>query len=801
MKNRIFLLILLCVGLLLLVSACSADSLCTHNVGNNSWQTIQKATCVSTGIEEGICSLCYKTVTRTIKINPNAHCYEEWDVQQPTHQASGIAGSTCTLCSTPYSTTLPQLDDEADQINYKSSSITTRPTATTQGVRTYVFEDTAGDIQFDVAISSTGIASLRDAVEVASMSQSKELIRSAQGSMGYEYYVGSSASGKYGLNAFSYEFGDNYTHIVDGIDNCERWYFTDTTVDANGNEIVEYYGLTNYGGSLYDEILAASGSKHYIDGNRLYFQYGPGLGYFYGAESLLDGLYRAARSSTNNDYVEEIDTQNNTYKFSFGALQLSGDTSQYFSIITVEFSFSDALTIDTLSAICTTYINNTHSGIKTWEIDDETGYAYVIAGQEQGDRYISEIHIAQTLKTDNDQVPQNPYSCENMFITSFDIYDSTEGVYLEQGVAALITANSSTLSRFQIVNITPQTAQDMILDSLSCYYRTIDANGNVVDTPIDYASLSSVGVSAYFSNSAKTLSIRTSISGTVTVVIKTEKYFEYELVVYSDEKIPTKLYPSLLVYSSSGYMAQEYTSTAVSSAVEVAIGQPLYFKARVDTNYESAQFSASLTGVDESGTAYTTSQLELITDITQGHLATDITNGAIVDGYQYCCFEANSKGTYTIKLTSDLSSSKTATFKVTVVDAPSVEDMCASSYTQELNYPTAGTVSVSFALASQEDIPTDDEGNVDESKDYYIATIQFNGMIEYLLCEWATPAYINNDGTSYVNARKYLITSHLRGVEQNFSIEWNEGYDLVLAHPTGFGSLIESVTLTKTVTE
>ncbi len=799
MKKQFFILIVLCLCCLTIAAACENNDGCEHVVGDLSWQTTQQPTCVATGIEEGICSICYENVTRVKEIDPNAHQYGNWNVSNPTREANGTASTTCALCGNVHNATLPKLDDVLDQTNYKSTSITTRPTAAKEGVRTYVYEDSIGDITFNVAIPSNGITSLRDAVEIASMEESKSYIRKAEGQMGFEYYIGTSASGKYGLDDFSYEFGDNYTHLVDGIDDCERWYFTDTTTDGNGNTVTEYYGLTDFGGSLRDEYSTNAGSKHYLEGSRLYFEYCLGLGYFYGAENLLDGLYRAAISSTNDDYQETVDATNNVYKFSFGSLTLSGSSSQYFSIIAVEFTFTDTLAIKTLDAICTTYVNNSHSGIKTWAIDEETGIGYVIEGQELGDRYISEIHIDQTAKTEGDVVPVNPYSCENMFISSFEIYDTKEEVTLTQGVPAYITANVATQARFEIRNILPVTAESMLLDSFSFYYRTKDSHGNNIDTPIDYVSLDSIGVNAYYSPTEKTLSIKTTTPGEITIVIKTEKYFEYELVLASDEKVPSKLYPSLLTYANSVYSQQEFTTNSVTTAIEIAVGQPIYFKARVDKDYESAQFTPSVTGINTSNASFTTAEIEKNTNITEGHLAKDITSGKIVDNYQYHSFEANTKGTYTIKLTSTLSKSKTATFKVKVVDAPTVEEICANTYTQTLEYPTAGTVTVSLALATGGDLPA----TLEDDTDYYVATITFNGMTEYLLCKFQVPPshIVGGTNATYENNRKYITSSHLRGAEQGFSLEWNEAYDLELTHPTGFGTLTETVVLNVAVAE
>ena len=55
-----------------------------HSV--NSYSVDIPATCKTTGVESGVCSVCKETVTRGISIDPNAHCYsDEWSYNDDYH--------------------------------------------------------------------------------------------------------------------------------------------------------------------------------------------------------------------------------------------------------------------------------------------------------------------------------------------------------------------------------------------------------------------------------------------------------------------------------------------------------------------------------------------------------------------------------------------------------------------------------------------------------------------------------------------------------------------------------------------
>ena len=95
--------------------------------------------------------------------------------------------------------------------------MTTPAGIVTEGVKTYVLANDAGDISFGIPIEPRGIQSVADAVEIGS--QSKNQIRSARG----QTASGIKTLDTYTPRDFYYEFGNNYTYIKDDADRVENW--------------------------------------------------------------------------------------------------------------------------------------------------------------------------------------------------------------------------------------------------------------------------------------------------------------------------------------------------------------------------------------------------------------------------------------------------------------------------------------------------------------------------------------------------------------------------------------------------
>ncbi len=744
-------------GLCVLLPSVGCDDSCKHNVGE--WEVVTPATCGATGVQEGICGICLEKVTQTLPVDPNNHPYGEWDiVTMPQEETGGSATKTCSLNeSHTLEIDLPNLADVA-----YDSEITVRPTVAKDGERTYRLKHEAGEVVFMQPVPAIGIQNLRDAVDLGASSESKTLIRSAEGVMGFQYFKDSNSvePDKDLMHAHKYEFGEDYTHIVDGTDACERWYFTD--------ESGKVYGLTDFSDGMTEEglilnDLTGAGNKKYLDGSRLYLQYANNLGSYYGIEALLEGLYRSARWSDNDDFREWTEEENGktSYHFFFGKVENSGNASGYFAQVEVSFTLSASFTVENLLAVATIYVNNSEQGnsaaIKTWEFD-ENGKAVVL--QENGTRYVSKIDFTQTMKTSADEIPVNPHPLDKVYVQSFDV--TYHGKVLGDGEYAEFAAGESVNTGyvFAIANVQPSEAlTDYALDSFSFYLRTKNERGETVDLEIGIDTLKTVGMNAYMRSSTHEFFLRAQRAGEQTVVVKSA-FFEREIHCKIAEEPPRAIYPTFYRYENGEYIwdYRDKTLVSLSSTVTHYVGQPFYFTADVPAdqkNYASASYNYVIRKSSTSG----------------AEVSADWIIGNFFDGRPVVQFTPEAKGTYVIVITSQSDPSVKSTVYLKVVDAPSFATMTDKEYTQRLSYPTFTTASVIF---------TDRKEVLDSANKvtgYTVtATVTLtDGTFQVLQCEYD------------VKENKLTSTHSSGNAELGFIIAINDAYDLVLSHSDGFG--------------
>ncbi len=785
--SKILLAALLCAGTVLPAFGCG-DKKCKHNVG--TWEVLTEATCEAEGLQKGICGICYQEVEEKIPADPEAHVYGEWSIDNlPTEDAEGAATRVCTVNSQHVlNISLPTLDST----DYKST-ITTRPSALGDGERTYVLKHATGDLSFTQPVPATGVQTVRDAVELSVAAESKALIRSASGEIAYKYYLPNNVLKDSFSYRHSYEFGENYTHIVDGSDNCQRWYFTD--------EDGTLYGLTDFsgGGKVRNDLTSESNEK-YINGSRLYIQYYGGsntLGYFYGLESLLEGLYRTARWSANDDFkewTEQDDEGNNVYAFSYGDVQNSGEFSGYFTNTTVKARIDSTFTIAHLQVESVIYVNSlkykldgegnptfdeqgnpiyTEDSIHTWSFDEESKTASVIPGQELGARYVSTVDFTQTLKEEGDVIPVNPHSTTNMYVNDFDItyYDEV----MQEGDKAEFASGKVTEYIFGITNVTPATAlEDYAFDNFSFYLRTKDEGGNTVDIPIDSLSMSSVGMSVYYNTATKKFFLNAKHSGEQTVVVKTQNV---ERIIPCDigAAVPTALYPAVYEYQDGVYRWERSVETEeIAIEKTVYTNQPLYFTADVpvaEKNYAMSNYNL-LNGSNA------------VIDITQS----EYYSSTAVNGVPVTQFISDKTGSHTVRIASTMNKEIRCTITITVVQAPTFEALTANVYAggtyippEEGSFvPQPATATLSFS-----DVRTTDGGVTWTATATVTASAAAGGGEETLLCTYtydvadaATLTQMQNSGQMPTAT---LTSEHLGGREFGFKLVMNEANDFVLS--------------------
>ncbi len=767
---KTFMAAALCASSVFTVAGCGGGGSgeCKHDVGNDSWEVLTAATCTSEGIKEGVCSKCYEEVQEVIPVNPSAHVYGEWQVTAPTAETTGNAHRVCTENEKhAHDVVLPVISND----DY-TSSITLRPSPTQNGIRTYVYRSNK-TITFDVPIDRTAISTVRDGVELGAGEESHALVRSATGSADWQHYEDNKSTPTLSSHtAHFYEMGVDYTHITEkdgALPAVNRWYFKDNEGTV--------YGLTdrNGGGKIVDDLLDSSSTEKYINGSRLYIQYSTDIGYFFGVESLLDGLYRAARGSDNGDFVEGITEEEGkkVFHFSFGKINNSGDSSGYFTKASVRFTLTADYVIDWVCADVTVYVNNSQQtsgeAIKTWDIDED-GNAYVL--NEKGERYEHQLEFTQTLKSPDDEPLVNPHTADKMYIQSFDItyYDDV----LEPGQQIEFTSGKFTDYIFGITNIQPQSAlNDYGFDSLGFYLRQKDeVTGKTVDYPINEGTMSELHFTVYM-NSEKKFFLNSQLSGNVVVVIKSKMGVERTINCKIGAQAPSKLHPAVYEYkgviadATDGYVwdrsSTENSPTSLNKTIYV--GQPLYFTADVPSDektYASASYTAAVTtapsGVDK----------------------TQLLGGGVEGGEPVSRFVADKAGSYTITLTADLPESGGAqcTINVTVVAKPTWETLTATQYTQVINSfyqenPTAGDLTVTFSELKHtyENVEGENGTTRQLVKTEMTATISCALGDEVLQLTY-----------DYAEKIPVLTSEHTSGREFGFTISQNEAYDFVISH-------------------
>jgi hypothetical protein len=667
-----------------MLSGCGGgDEECEHKY---RWTESKLPTCSETGLNTGVCGLCGDVSEEIVPIDPDAHTYGDWSVETPTTTATGKAVKVCSSNSSHVlEVTLPVISDSGE--GYDSVKQVTIPTAVSEGENKYTLKNDAGDITFSVSVPAKGIESVGDAVEVGVYNASK--IRSSSGYSNFSYYAPSfvyatdSVTGKYVKdekghyvilrghftsateyvvddsedylvnekqstlsqsenNDYFYEFGDNYTHIVDEPNYTERWY----SYQEDGS----IWGYIRQQGELKQDDTEA-----YMSGSSFALQYSSNGILGYGVEAFLNSLYEMATLNANGDLVESIEEGENgstVYSFSFGYVV----NDARFAYITTTFTLTDEGTVATMDVYSEAYINKDDKQIQlvaeTWEYD-ENNHAYVY--NKAGSHYTDRVHIEQKTiaeaETAGEAVPVNPYSKQALMYSDFNLKYNNK--VLDDDSVIEVDANKN--FTIALANIQPSTA-DATVDEIKIYRRTISGDTELPDA---ITSTDSTPMYAFYSKGS--ITVRCRVVGEVTLVIKTT--YVTKIVNLNVASIaPSSISASLYLYGDTGY-----TWNTVSSAT-VYVGQPLTFKATVpelESAYASSAYTARVTSTNK-GTATITA----------------------VEGSDSNTFVAKATGTYTIVMQSSYSASApSTTFTVTVETPPAISELVQGEFKTTLKYP------------------------------------------------------------------------------------------------------------------
>ncbi len=702
-------------------------------------KVITAPTCMQEGLAEYTCGICNDKYTEVLPIDPDAHEYGEWNITtMPDSENKGAAEKTCTLNSQHKANTeLPVLPADGEKGEYTDVRVTKSPTALSEGVLTYTFAHEAGDVAVDVAIPARGVETVADGVEAALESKSK--VRICEGEWGSEIKGTQWNEEKpYAPNLFSYEFGENYTHIVDNANNAERWL----SVGADG----ELWAFKREnGGELQKEL-----DEEFISGQKFQF-YSADLGSQYGAEKQLAYLYQRALLtlepdrngvSPSADFFSETYSKVG-YNFTYAYETANSTTAMpKFAMVSVDFKLSEEYTLQSLTVTATVLLNNgdPEKPFTNWE-KDESGKIKIL--NENGDRGIDYLILTQKTKTEVPAEPRNPYAQEEVFFSNYNIYKSSSDDQ-PVGEEEVVVVAADTSKSFYIKDVAPSTA-NTTFDPIEVYL----VRSGLDDARLDYDTLSTRGVSATVSRS--NISVRCRLAGDVTLKVKTKNVTRY-LHLDVRPKAPSRLYPAVYSYSDNGYVWEEHVADTVKT-VTLYVGQSLCFKAQPaqdELNYVETGYSAALF----SGTA-----------------ANVTIDTALVQGETVSRFTASAAGKYRIRCQTTYTGSMIGcVIDVEVVELPQMSTYLAGEFSARMQYPKPGNVKVNIEVTGA---------------NAAVATIvNMNGDTETL-----------NVTFSQTATAPMVESVHASGANLGYSLTLNEACKLVLSRSTGFGNNVESVVL------
>lgn len=763
----------LAIGSVFSFSACK-DEPCEHVTNENIylWETVTPATCSEEGKERGVCQICGDVQERPIAIDPENHDYGDWQVTMPTNTETGLAVKTCSYNSAhKREITLPLLT-ETDK--YTSVKITTLPTFDTPGVKTYVLADEEGDIRFTLPIDARSVETTSDAVEIGKQNGSLirsgdvavvkgtvERVRATDDDGNYITVEGEDNVYKYTdkpltsgavSTTVTYEFGENYTHIDDNDDNAERW----CSVDENG----ELYVILSDSNNPSIHVESAPVADYMLGYSYNFSRIGNIR--FTGVEDMLSGLYTWGATNTNGDFREwKKDNDGETvYGFSFGIIAGSANVGN-FGVFEVKFTLTDNCAVASLDVLATTYVNGYNDNDKlcyeSWKIDED-GNAYftdinptVVTEERPGlgetqvlhtvYYYTEHLTFTQTEKTEEDNVPVNPYSKDKILVHEITLRTSGHSETIVDG--DYITELNAGTSYSFTVSVSPSTANTK-LDPLALYYYT-DA-GEFEELTIQAPSSSNL--IGYMNTAGTSMTITCTKAGEKKFAVRSVSGCETVFTVNFQAVAPSSVYPEIYTYYSTGY--EWVKSSAATAMATLYVGKPLLFRMAVaNSAYESAEYNANVSNATNGG---------------------DLKAASVENGDEYSTFTASVAGTYTVRIASSKNVQKYCVISVTVKNPPEAYDLFANRTYSGKMTGAISNITVTFKGVSSTD---------------------FSSGTATLV--WGTG---DSETMSYTYADGTFTATYSGGMDKGFMLTFDEQYNLVVSVKT-FGNNVESVVLLK----
>ena len=850
---------------------------------------LRPATCVENGL------ITYKCVCGDIKteeiVDPDAHVYGEWEITPPSESQKGSAVKTCTLngSHSKLTVTLPEITKEGT--GYSSSPITKAPTSISEGVRHFVYEHSAGDVEFDVSLPKRNVENIEDAILLGTSLHG--LIRKSNG----RYVAGDPYDSRMDptsdlydpdysvvVNTFSNYYGDNYTRVNDSGNKEDYWYSLDSRnepfgvyasvetqitnplgpdeVDENGDALDPDYKPI-YGEVYIEPRLATDVSAKDLLGYG--YSSGGGMQRTYGAEDTLLSYYQAATGAgaiKYDSYFEKLPSGEYVGWFEYSRLE-----QPHFCRYRVEFTMYSTCAIKTLSVrtkiIRNWMLANSFDGVnageviygddgdiifseiyplvngsedyetakdadgnvyivtagfktapdgtvlkyqgenvarplpKGWQEGDSIEYYYekgdkIYAVNEEGEVYdTGEVYEldhpyiairllefdAQVLKSEDDEVEENPFPAEELYVRSFDI--KYGGKTIAEDEAVTIEANK--LVEFQIDNVLPNGEVNLSYDPLEVYLVTPSGEVQLTyDINNPNLNQNSYHIAGHFARDNNRVRIRAQYAGEVNLIIRSlSGSFERPLKLNISKGTPSDLTAEMYTYSDAGgtvtYTWTEYEDTT-DNFVTLYVGQTLYVRAAAiaeEENYADTTFKTSVT---------TNANCVDVEDNVEfgGGIVSKITAVATTpnNGYAYVYVDSvhqMSAGGQTVPVASKR-------IRIKVVPVPDVEDLFTGEYTGRFSY---------IKMAETDRTPKPANVTLTFNSEENTMNIVVSGSGTTATCVY-----------SYVyNAEEHTLTcERVSGRSDEtfqFEITLNEVYKLSITHPQGYPGRTETIVLSR----
>lgn len=717
-----------------------------------TWTIDKEATCTTEGKKTGVCGICGDVQEVIIPVDKNAHVYGDWQISQPTEEATGSASRECALNSAhKVDVTLPKITKEGT--GYLSSEITKQPTVISEGERTFVFEHSSGNVTFIQTLPLKQMETVEDAVILGS--SRGDLIRKESGR--YTEALNDPEGTRY--SSFLAEYNNDHTVITDKADNLKQYFSYDEDGKVFGIEIkMDSNGQATGDPKVMENVVEACMLGYgYASGG------GNGLR-TYGAEQTLYWYYQKGKDAREDKkavkYSEDIDIYPN------GSVDATFQFSYYenptFCRYTIEFSLGANGVIESL--VLTTeivrewLIAEDENGQKMFDkdgdvifaVDDETGIQYSYEHEYMVVRVLE--YDAPVLKTENDVVPDNPFNSNIRYITSFDVTYNGE-VLSGDNLPLFPSVKSFNLN---VTNVQPAATADLDYDPLTLYVRTNNKDMaltlNTSDNPYN--------IMGFFNKESKQITLRAEYAGKLTLVIKTkgglvEKVFNMEF----DTSAPSTLLAQAYVYSDAdGEVSYNWTDcdSNQNNAVTIYVGQPLKIRSNAPAGelaYADLSFTAEITNAVN----------KLYMTFTEEYF----------EGRNIYSAVASRVGTYQIWLRYVKNRNVYTSIYVKVVAAPQLSTLINGEYTgnlADIRIGSAGKPSPVTVL-------------IEPGENYLVGKVYISVGDEME----SHFNYVFNEETKEFILEYYYGVSVDVNYTFDFSLKINEAYKLVLTHSMTFG--------------